>query len=84
MAVRNAASSDSQTSPAIIAAKKPSASSSLGVAPSNALSRIDFLTDGDADFLSRRPVAISMKFASCLAPCGVPTDSGWYWTPSIG
>ena len=68
----------------MIAEKKPSDSSSFGDAPSSARARTAFRTDGVALLRMWRPVARPMRFASWRAPCGVPMDSGWYWTDSMG
>ena len=83
-AVRNEASSISPTSPERIAAKKPSHSPSDRLSPSSARRSAALRTDGGAALRMCRPVASSTKFASCRMPSGVPIDSGWYCTDSIG
>ena len=84
IAVRNAASSGSLTSPERMEAKNPSASSSFGLAPSSARAMTALRTDCVNVLRERLPETFSRKFASCRAPCGVPMDSGWYCRDSIG
>ena len=64
--------------------KNLSESSSPGATPSSARATIARRTEAVAFFLRRLPVAIATKLASCFMPWGVPIDSGWYWTDSIG